>query len=502
MKNTKKVTTKKATKKVVKKATAQVKPTPKFKIGDKVRYLGDYYGMFARVGKITRLPIGTFNDYVVSIDDGKSIYSMPENDLRFVHEDYGTALSESKFKIGDKVRCIGSRTVKDGTKGTVILFYEGYVIVRVDNLNFKLLPQHLGLITDRSKSTPKFKIGDKVEVMGDYFHAGERIGTITGLPKDSTSLYNVSMHINGMPYSFAEGEMHAITKPVTPRFKVGDKVLVDGCAEPTVIEIVKGDRYGYAKPNGVYKYADESEIKLAPEVVTPKFKIGDKVRIDRSAKYPELLHLEGIIKDFGRLDSCEVYIPGHNRWSFPFSDISKIEVVTPKTMDFSEALKALMSGKKIKRECWKCGNMYLTYESKRTVRVIKGDQYEEMFPIGTIINIPADILVHHVDIAGNDAIRRYDSTVADILATDWVIVDKEPSATTPTQNKPKFKVGDQVRMNKWDKHWNEPKLKNHFDKKDIGYVTIVDGAEQQFVGVKWDDGASGWLSINDLEKVV
>lgn len=210
----------------------------KFKIGDKVRCLRNkgngYLYTFYTIGKEYEVVMG---NKVLSLknDDGH-ICNFYEEDFELVEEKI-----IYKFKVGDGVRCIkyglayvhyGDEKVLEGKE--VPDYISDNVIFPVNSgqctgVFINTYPEYFELIEE--KPTPKFKVGDKVRVLESYLceidvstysnkWTIQKIDTHWSiLIRNNESLINErDWWISGTKLQLIEEEK------LTPKFKVGDKV--------------------------------------------------------------------------------------------------------------------------------------------------------------------------------------------------------------------------------------------------------------------------------------
>ena len=234
-----------------KESVEEVKPEPKFKVGDRVKAIkpkDDNTLIVGKIGTIKALHSDVDHRYKVEFDEhinghccggnAKSGHgwNCDEDTLELVKP-------EPKFKVGDRVRCVRSvdRNINVVDKiGTVvhIIPYEGSFkygigfdeeIVAGHSCDERCEVNH-GWYCYETALEPAFKVGDRVEVDGDK-------GTIVGFDKDNWPGVafdnpNVGRHDCGGLCKWGSGLwcIPRTVKPLKeePKFKVGDRVKCIG----------------------------------------------------------------------------------------------------------------------------------------------------------------------------------------------------------------------------------------------------------------------------------
>lgn len=90
--------------------------------------------------------------------------------------------------------------------------------------------------------------------------------------------------------------------------------------------------------------------------------------------------------------------------------------MAPITMDFSEALKSILAGKKVGRTGWK--NALFVFLVDGSTFTVNRAPLNKFYPEGTEVKY-----LPHIDMCGSDgAIGTWAPSMVDVLATDWLEV--------------------------------------------------------------------------------
>lgn len=197
-----------------------------FKKGDRVKCVSNEGSSHFTVGKV----------YVVNeahkafgADDEDQLVTCTGNDGRD-HGQYSSRwelVSNSKFKVGDRVRVTATRFGSDqtGKIGTVVSLSEPYLPIKVrfekDRTN----------IYDEFDLEPasKFKAGDKVRYIAKYDWMAGNNYTVKGKSRHHTD--GVEFECGGWDH---ERNLELVPEVAAPKFKVGDRVQIteDNCGHP------------------------------------------------------------------------------------------------------------------------------------------------------------------------------------------------------------------------------------------------------------------------------
>lgn len=203
---------------------------------------------------------------------------------------------EPKYKVGDWVQVSGYHNGSpwEGVKGKVSLVSDHsdgtytYVIETHDFM-FKSGGFDEKYLTPTDEPfTPKFKIGDWVEVvnyptLSMWFG---KIGQVTEVPAESGKLYTIQVADSTYKPVFLENELAAAEKPFTPKFKLGDwvKVSYAGHWDGKVGQVVElpTEAHGFTRvqnPDDSSRTGVFINSELTLTTAPPKFKAGDWVKV-------------------------------------------------------------------------------------------------------------------------------------------------------------------------------------------------------------------------------
>lgn len=256
-------------------------PQPKFKVGDKVRLMKHKYET-GRVASVCKNDFGVIFD----CDDLNRTLFMREDEIELDKP-------EPKFKVGDRIvhKYLGRGVVDEIDDFN---FDENGFCYRArfgDDVRLKFVTENN---MELDTPEPKFKIGDRVRFVGTNNEGSPIIRFETG--EDGEWVYYFYEGVNYFKYPEKLLEL-ALDKP-EPKFKVGDKIF-DGYNKGTIIETeyyhsVSDFGYTYCDEIGHRSFRFEGDLKLAkPE---PKFKVGNyvilydgRIRIVTCVTYDEKL---------------------------------------------------------------------------------------------------------------------------------------------------------------------------------------------------------------------
>lgn len=233
------------------------------------------------------------------------------------------------------------KVVKD--KNTIIRSIQNYIttisktsvisVMKEEILDLSK-PEAVGYSSIEDKS-PKFKVGDKVKILKCNIypqHVG-KIATITDSERycdyiNKRYKYIIKIYNKNSDYVYEEDDLEKV-EDKTPKFKVGDRVKIFNSPIPGVIFQIyesglTGFNYEVKFDDGLKRYFFEENIRKIEEPVqvdTCEFKVGDLVQVTSDkAIHCNRFGIVTFVNDI--LKQCDVDM-GHIKHTYFFTHISK-----------------------------------------------------------------------------------------------------------------------------------------------------------------------------------